>query len=309
MATSGDGGGVEQSRELIRLEDIRTMADTATFFDACLSGDKGWTEAVGRHSTFRIPGFGDKYQGLREELIELAGSKIQNEKDFENAFLKEANEVAAALYAQAPPRRKWSDSTYGPGQIPIAQRGHLMRLDKAVITVLAFNRMATEFGLQGKWAFGRHAISACLFYFANLQGRLARMAEAAGDASEAGVTNVMTELAEAVGQPLHLIRELAGKMPEGEGIGPFEAAATHLASFPTHYAIYCFVAKRQTDLKRLNADVIVRRRAHGKRMDARNDELIERAARITHGPYQWPGGAPNGHWPPKGCAGPEAPAS
>lgn len=307
----------------MRVEDIAGIADTAPFLDVCLSGEKDWVDAVGRHSMFRIPSFKDKYYGLRDAVVTNPESETETDDEFDGIFLKAAHDIAVALFTQAK-RKKWSEVSYGRGQVNLALHGALMRLDKAVIAVLAINRVAERFGLGESWSIRRHEVAACIFYFANLFGRLRSIALAREDGvdqlggseeerkarDKALVESLLEELADATGQSVPVLRNLAGRMPDDDSIGAHQAAATHLACFPTLYAVLGFIVRNQpAGAKKPKArDTIVRRRAHARKMEALPEEVVKIAARVTHGPYKWEPAPKDArdHWPPKFCTDQEA---
>lgn len=261
------------------------MVEAAWLLDVYLQRERDWPTALSRSTLFRTPGFNRIFEGLLRDAI--AAEAIANEEEFIAAFRTQAKKVASALHKQATD--DWNSIDYGIGQLQHARDAEGMRFDKAVISVLALNRLAKRFKLCDKWCLPPHSIVACTFYFANLRGRLIRLAKTkVANSEEEKMEMALAELSEVTGQSVGVLDALAGKAPERETRAAYERAATTLASYPTQFAIYQFLAGIQPDLKSLKLEeVIVRRRVKTQNLKIIDDEVIVPFGRVTTGPYGW----------------------
>jgi hypothetical protein len=173
LSNSGTHDGGDIPRGLPAVADIHCPEDAEAFLDVNFGVDKGWFAAIGRMSIFRISGFQLFFISIMNAVISNPAFTQQTQKEFNALFDREAGLIARALFDQA--HAVWNDAIYGGGQITRAIKGDGMRFDKAVIAVLTLNKIAVDHGLK-QWMIGPHQIVACAFYYANLHGRVLKLA-------------------------------------------------------------------------------------------------------------------------------------
>jgi hypothetical protein len=274
--------------KLVPLDSVENPSAASRLLDVNLEVEKDWFAAVNRYTLFRIPGFRSAYEGLLAEISADPDREL-SEDEFKVSFRRHAKDVASFLYRQGKPN-SWSETAYGVGQVQHALSGEGMRFDRAVISVLAFNRFSTKLGHARKWHLPAHSIVACVFYFANLRGRLRKLASKKPGNDDEKMDAALHQIARATGQPVGLIDAVAGRMPARETPDEYRKAVTTLASYRTLSAILEALSKDQPDLTRAKIeDVIVRRRVQTQPLEILRDEVISEAGPVTAGPYAWRG--------------------
>ncbi len=311
MPADSANGGEARRHAMTNADAIKTPADAISLLDVCVSGERDWSSALARQSLFRVPDFKSQYDGLSEALINAEDNGFDEQADIDTQFRKEASRVAGKLIANRKPgTQPWSEANYGRGQLDYALHGKAMRFDKAVISVLAFNRFAKQHDQLDHFALDNHSVVVCGFFFSNLY----RFIETFGATSEAeGDTPFargVAEIASITGQAADVIEALAGNRAENLQTGTKEKAITHLGSFPAQFAILEVLAPRIKELKdaldearerasdgtspssekRLTWKIerhIVRRRQGMSPPKTMSDEVIEPFGRVTWGLFGW----------------------
>jgi hypothetical protein len=311
MSKNLEDNGEPRRRAMTNVDAIKVPADALSLLDVSVSGERDWHGALARHSLFRIPAFKAQYNGLAEALIEASDNEIDSDADFERLFRKEASRVAGKLISNRKlGTQPWSEANYGRGQLDHALHGTAMRFDKAVISVLAFNRFAQQNELLDRYALGEHSVVVCGFFFSNLHRLIESFAGADDVDGETPFMRGAAEIAAMTGQTPDVIEALAGKRAESLQTGAREKAVTHLGSYPTQFGILEALATKLREAKDALDEVkqqaesptvgfgqrrpvlkierlIVRRRQGMSPPKTLGDESIEPHGRVTWGPFGW----------------------
>lgn len=286
------------------VDDIKGPTDAMSFLDVYLQRERDWPRALTRYSLFRMPTYRRLHESMLDAVISHGRHGIESEEEFDTVLRHEAAQVARQLSgSRQKVGSEWVAPNYGRNQLRHALTGDPMRFDKAVVTVLAFNKLAEKFELAEAFTFAPHGIVACGFYFANLYRLIERFEGARDESSEAFDRGVET-IASMIDQPPVVLRLLAGYRAEGQRTQDTMRAATHLASYPTQFAILNALATRLPDLADVIDNdnhverIIVRRRVGMQITKIINDEMLE-PMRVNVGPYRWPadGFPERGKWP------------
>ena len=298
---------------MLSVDDINAPADAIELLDVYLDVEKDWPSALHRHSVFRMPSFRENYDGLVAALITAANSGFDEESDVESKLRKEAIDVAGKLIVNKKAGTKpWSGSSFGRNQIDHARQGKAMRLDKALITAVAFNRIAKRYGLLDRFAIANHSVVVCGFYFSNLY-RMIESYAGLTEQNDAAFARAVTEIARLSGQSAEVVKALAGNRAANLQTEAKEKAVTHLGSFPTLVAILQVIATNVDEAKEAFEEarnpppaptstigaarrplfprfekLIVRRRQKMSPPKTINDEVIDPFGRVTWGPFAWP---------------------
>lgn len=148
MSRTPEEDDAPRPRVMLSVDGINAPTNAIELLDAYLDVEKDWPSALHRHSVFRMPSFRGNYDGLVEALIEADGNGFDEEADVESKLRKEAIDVAGKLIANKRTGTKpWSEANFGRNQVDHARQGKAMRLDKALITAVAFNRISKRYGL------------------------------------------------------------------------------------------------------------------------------------------------------------------
>lgn len=281
-------------RPAVPLSEVTSVLEAMRMLDVFLNRERDWPAALNRSTLFRIPDFETAFVKLYDEA--RAAGHVASDEEFSAAFRTQAKQVASQLHKQAADQ--WNDIKYGVQQLQHARAGQGMRFDKAVISVLALNRLSKRYSLCETCYLPPHSVVACVFYFANLRNRLRRYAATFGGnhSDEERMRLAIAEVAKASGQSEAVVDALAGEAVVRETKAEIAKAVTTLGSYPTQFAIYQFLAQHQPELLNANLqDVIVRRRVQTQNLEIIEDEVIIPFGRVTTGPYAWPLDGTNDH--------------
>lgn len=279
-------------------EDIDSKEMLARLFDARLTDNPSWLEALKNHRGFRIPGFAERHNQLYSAL-----QKQDPKLNLEQVFLDEASRISAVLGTRSSLGLK--AGAFGASQYHNALNNDGgLRLDKAVVTILTFNKLARPL-LSSELLFSWHSIVACVFLFERDLGGLIRTAARdfmthhavpSGESEtekrdnlERAVSEVVSRIAWAAHQDSRVIMDLAGlSYTDGESKKGNKKRST--ASYPTWRAIYkALIQYPSVALEFPDPKVryIRPRRASDPNIEAVEKERLVELRPIERPPFNW----------------------
>lgn len=270
---------------------ISKASDAAAFVDAKLNipSNPDWFDSVRRHRLFRLYRFSYSFAEL-DPIWRKSGFP----SSLKETLVAEAKRIAAELVTKA--EDDWcSGIGYSAEQLTAALGGKPMKLDRALLTVLAFNALANKSEVP-HLRLEKHCITACAFRFApeiDLEAIILRAAReyfGRDDAiprardEEHAKEIVESKLAEAANQQTSVVRELIydTRTPADKTL--------KAASYPTVRAIYkalMMMDTGRTEFPMDRVEIIHPRNVTSPNMIAHPNEALVQPSGISRPPYNW----------------------